>query len=88
MTRQDIKRWAMRNWWEIIVVIALPVLVWGARKYDAGKVDVRAYEADQFRDRVRYVTDSLHHARDDQAIRYLVCRQDFTRRECLPPERP
>lgn len=83
MTRRDVAHWVQRNWWEILVVILVPVVVWGAKRYDASKLDVQAFVVHQLELRQRFVADSLHHKQDDDRTRYLICRIDKrTPREC------
>lgn len=88
MTRRDAWQWIRRNWFEVVVVVAVPILVWGAKRYDATKVDRSEFVRYQLEQAAQYRLDEAHHESDDRQLRYLVCRQDFTRRECLDPNRP
>jgi hypothetical protein len=91
MTKERAKEmWNEWKWWLALVVF--PLVVWGARSFDDSKVSTRRFE--RYTDSLAAVTllkertDSLHHIVDDRKLDYLACRQDFSRKQCLRPDRP
>lgn len=90
MTRERAKEiWDRWQW--VIGVLLLPLVLWAAKRYDASKLDERVF-ADYVNqqlanDALRDVRDSARQERITQQLRYLVCREDFSRQQCLRPDR-
>lgn len=81
--------WDEWKWWLALVVFPLAILA--AKKYDASKLDERTFAvyvqqqaAAVEQSRIR---DSARMERINQQLRYLICREDFDRRQCLRPDR-
>jgi hypothetical protein len=94
MTRSEAQERARELWdsarpWMLAVL--LPLTLWAAKRYDASKLDERVF-ADYVnqqlaQDALREVRDSARQERIAQQLRYLICREDFSRQQCLRPER-
>lgn len=91
MTKQRAQEiWDEWKWWLALVVF--PLVVWGAKRYDATKLDERVFadyvNREMAAQSLREVRDSARQERITQQLRYLVCREDFSRQQCLRPDRP
>lgn len=63
--------------------ILLPIAAWGAGRYDASKLDVSAFVIyTKTQDSIAGV-QQLRDSAVSSDLAYLICRQDFTRKECL-----
>ena len=94
MTRQDAKEkaidlWDEWKWWLALVVF--PLVVWGARSFDESKLSTRRF--DRYSDSVaaaaiqREIRDSARYDGLRKRLDYVICREDFTRKQCLRPDR-
>ena len=90
MTKERAKQmWDEWKWW--IAVIVLPLTILAAKTYDAKKLDERVFadyvNAQMARDAMRDVRDSSRQEQIGRQLRYLICREDFSRQQCLRPDR-
>jgi hypothetical protein len=90
MTRIQAKEiWDEWKWWLALVVF--PLLLWGAKRYDASKLDERVFTTyvnqQLASEALRDVRDSARQERITSQLRYLICREDFSRQQCLRPDR-
>jgi hypothetical protein len=81
--------WDEYKWW--IAAVVLPFTLWAAKSYDAAKLDaqvfVRYVDQQEAQRALRELRDSARQERVAAELRYLICRQDFSRQQCLRPNR-
>lgn len=102
MTTRDAKEKALEIWGEaglstrIAVVFGLIASVWLGVTAAIGTVDERYLlrrEHARYQDSLaasavlRDVRDSARQERIANQLRYLICREDFSRQQCLRPDR-
>ena len=90
MTKEKAKEiWDEFKWW--LAIIVFPLAVWGMKSYDAQKLDARVFvryvDQQEAQRALRDVRDSARMERVTRELRYLTCRQDFSRQQCLRPDR-
>ena len=90
MTTRELKDLASKWWWRVAAAL-LPFMLWGAKKYDASKLDERTFavyvQQQAAAEQLRIVRDSARQEKISQQLRYLICREDFSRQQCLRPDR-
>lgn len=81
--------WDSWKWW--LAVVVLPLSIWAAKSYDAAKLDaqvfVRYVDRQESERLQREIRDSVRQEQIGKQLRYLSCRQDFSRGECLRANR-
>lgn len=90
MTKDRAMRlWQEWKWW--VATVLIPFVTWAFLRYDASNLSTRRFErftdSLQAASAVKDVRDSARQERIGQQLRYLICREDFSRQQCLRPER-
>lgn len=79
---------SIRPW---VLGVLLTFGVWAFKKYDASKLDERTFAdyvtAQQAKVALREQRDSARQEQINRQLRYLICREDFSRQQCLRPDR-